>query len=492
MRKSLPSQTGPAQQKTASPSLAANAVLNTVRTLIGIIFPIITYPYISRVLGTEQLGIYNFSSSIVSYAQLIAALGIGTYAVREGARIRGEQQAIDRFAGEIFTINMLSTLAAYVFLGLLLILPFMAHYRAVTIILGIDILLFTLGCGWVLTVYEDFLYLTIRSFLMQVAALILLFLLVRTPADLNRYALVLLLAHGGSNLFGFFRARQYCRIRLTRQIDWKRHLGPILIIFSASVATTIYVGTDATMLGILRTDAEVGIYGTAMRIYAVVKNVLMALLLVLVPRFSQLFAKDDKEGAKALLSKVFHILTALMLPLCTGLFLCSRDIVWAVSGEAYTDAAAPLRLLAIAVLFAACAGLFVQCILIPVRNERAALFAAAVPAAVNIIFNLLLIPKWGIRGAAFTTIVAEIVSFGISGAYAKAYFRITGLKKCLPPVLLGTAVIAAVCLLARQIGNAGIRLCVSVAASVLLYALVLTMFRHPVMTDLKALLQKGK
>lgn len=137
-------------------SLSLNALLNTVKTVLGIIFPLITFPYISRVLGVENVGKVNFSGSVVSYFTLIAAFGVSTYAVREGAKIRDNKKKFIDFSNQVFTINVLTTVLAYFLLGILIIFSAkIRNYTGLIVILSTAIVFVTIGADWLNTIYED-------------------------------------------------------------------------------------------------------------------------------------------------------------------------------------------------------------------------------------------------------------------------------------------------------------------------------------------------
>mgnify|MGYP003494952074 FL=1 len=150
-------------------SLSLNAFLNSLRSVLNLLFPLITFPYVARVLSVNGVGIYNFSNTYVSYFILIAGLGIATYAVREGAKYRDNEEKISQFASQIFTINIYSTIIAYVLLvGSLLIFKNLHNYISCILIFGLQIIFTTIGTEWIYIIYEDYLYITIRSILFKI------------------------------------------------------------------------------------------------------------------------------------------------------------------------------------------------------------------------------------------------------------------------------------------------------------------------------------
>ena len=165
--------------------MGVNAALNLFKTALSIIFPLITYPYISRILGVENLGKINYTASIVGYFSLVAALGISTYAIREGGRIRSDSKNLSHLGNQIFTINILSTIVSYLLLVLVvcLFIP-NREYQILIFIQSLTIVFTTLGVDWINVLFEDFLYITIRSIIIQILSLILMFVLVKTASDL--------------------------------------------------------------------------------------------------------------------------------------------------------------------------------------------------------------------------------------------------------------------------------------------------------------------
>lgn len=474
--------------------LAINAFLNTLKTVLGIVFPLITYPYISRVLGVENIGVYNFSASILSYFSLIAALGISTYGVREGTQYRNDKYAIEKFVSEIFTINVISTLIAYILLfGLLFGTPFIAKYRGPVLILSAEIFFATIGVSWVCNIYEDFLAIAVRTIAFQLLSLVLIFLLVRSSDDLIKYLIIILLSNSGANLFNFFYIRKkYCKFQLVTNSNWLRHLKPIMIIFSTSVAITIYVSADTTMLGFMMDDYHVGLYSTAVKIYTIIKNVLAAILMVMIPQFALFFSRGDENRISELYTRIFNVLTAIMLPICMGLFSLSHDIVLLVSGNQFIGAANALKLLSLAVSFSLYSYMYTQCILIPNKQEKVVFIATAVSALLNVILNLVLIPIWGINAAALTTVLAEMTTFIIAYYYSRKTVRLGNIKKNLISVMTGCISIIAICGSLSMVDNMIIRVVGSICGSILSYFIILQLLHNPVLNQMKQLILDRK
>lgn len=273
-------------------SVKKNAVLNVIKQACSILFPLITYPYVSRVLGSTSYGIYSFADSIVSYAVLIAGLGISTYAIREGSPIRDNQKKINQFSSEIFSINVISTIVAYLllFFSIFVSTKIMAD-RNVIFVRSIMIILTTIGVDWINNIYEDFSYITIRYIVFQTISLVLMFAFVRSTRDILIYTFITVIAAAGGNVLNVFYVRKYVRIKFVLR-GLSKHIKPIIILFANNVAVAIYVNSDITMLGFYVTNSQVGIYALASKIYNLAKLMINALIIALMPRLSYII--NDK------------------------------------------------------------------------------------------------------------------------------------------------------------------------------------------------------
>jgi O-antigen/teichoic acid export membrane protein len=186
-------------------SLGVNAFLNGLRSVLNLFFPLITFPYVSRVLSVSGIGIYNFSNTYVSYFILIAGLGIATYAVREGAKYRENKDKIDEFVSQIFSLNMIATIIAYLLLfASLIIFKNLHNYVSCILIFSLQILFTTLGTEWIYTIYEDYTYITVRSIIFKIISIILLFLLVKKPEDYLNYAAITVFFGRGIKFFELY------------------------------------------------------------------------------------------------------------------------------------------------------------------------------------------------------------------------------------------------------------------------------------------------
>lgn len=418
-------------------SIKKNALLNGVRVFLTIVFPLITFPYASRVLGAENLGIVQFSSSIIVFVSLFASLGISSYATREGAALRENRKKLSDFASSIFTINIIFTILSYILLFVVLLLPTkLSGYKMVISILSIQIIFTTIGVDWIYSIYEDYFYITIRTLISQLISLVLLFLLIKQKSDYYIYAFIIVIASSGVNILNFIHSKKYCDLKLKRDMNLKKHLPSLLILFSNELAQQIYINSDSIMLGILSTNYHIGIYSVSVKIYLIVKKMLNAIITVTIPRLAYYNSKSKKKFDE-LSTKIFNTSMLFILPIMVLLFLLSDNVIMLVFGKQFIEGALSLKILSLGLLFAVFANLFCNGILIVKKEEKLVLKATIYAAGINLFFNLILIPLFHQNGAAITTAIAEFIVMIYTYNKAKKYIQLRNITKDLIKEIMG-------------------------------------------------------
>lgn len=440
-------------------SVKSNALLNSFKTICSTIFPLITVPYAARVLKAYNYGKVGTSNSIISYFLLIAALGIVTYAQREGPAIRDSRIQFTEFASEVFTINIYATLFSYICLFLLVYLSKkLGDYKPLLFIQSIQIILTTIGADWVNTVYEDYFYVTVRYIIVQCLSLIFLFVFVKTPSDYLIYALIMSLATTGGNLFNVFYIRRYCKLKLVPLNKCVKHLKPVMKLFAVNLTMTVYVSSDITILGLLVGNKDAGIYQLCAKIYTMIKQLLVAVFSVAMPRLSYYLGYESNEKYIKLLKNIFTSIITLIFPVMIGLFILSPNLLMILGGREFVVGSISLKILSIATFASLFSYFFANCILVLFRKDNIFLLATMISAAVNVILNFLFIPAFSYDGAAITTLIAEIIMLVIA-AYHSMNIKlirenlkyILGDSKVFISPLLGCIYIIFICVLLDKI-----------------------------------------
>lgn len=389
-------------------SLKKNAVLNIIRTVMGIIFPIITFPYASRILLPDGIGKVNFANSIISYFALLASLGIGTYATREAAKIRDNISALRKFMKEILVINLLSTVFAYsLFLLSLLVIPKFQDYKVLLLICSLTIIFNSIGIDWFYAAIEDYTYITIRTVIFQIINIAFLFIFVKTKEDIYLYAFMNVIASVGGNLFNFVHLRKFIKFGEKSSLEIKKHLKPIFVLFGIAVITSVYTILDSTMLGFLSNDEQVGFYSAATKINKMVLTVVTAIGAVLFPRLSYYSEKEDKTEFFTLLLKGFSITLCIAVPCTLGLHFLSKPITLLFSGENYLPSVPVMRIMNPIIIIISISNFIGIQYFLPLGKEKITVQSVIIGAISNFLINLILIPRYQAFGAGIATVCAE-------------------------------------------------------------------------------------
>lgn len=426
-------------------SLKINTILNVIKQLCSVLFPLITIPYITRTLQATNYGKVSFVSSIISYFTLLAAFGISNYSIREGGQIRDNKVKFKKFADEIFTINIITTIISYI--GILLLLLISSKIRCYSLLIlvqSISIILSTIGANWINTIYEDYLFITIRYIIMQVLSLILLFVFVHTPEDYIIYAFINVLATAGGNILNMPYIRKYVTLNITFD-GLKQHLYPLFLLFFNEVAFAIYVNSDITILGFLCSDKEVGVYSLSVKIYSVIKTIVNSIVVVSMPRMASYLGNNNLEEYKKLCKKVFMATLTILIPAILGMILLSDKLLFVIAGEEYISGKWAFCILSVTLLFSVGVAFYGNCILIVNRLEKICLKAACLSAILNIVLNLILIPYTGYNGAAFTTLLSEAITAIIYMKNSKQFIDKIVDKTDLISIIFGCGGILFVC-----------------------------------------------
>lgn len=468
-------------------SIKVNSILNVLKTISSVIFPLITFPYISRILQPENVGKVNFGSSFVSYFSLIASLGITTYAIRECSAVRGDKKKLGEKASQIFSINVCTTIVAYTLLGLSLIFfRNLDSYRTLIIIQSTAILFTTGGADWLNSAMEDFKFITIRSIGFQFISLILMFIMVHRPEDYYKYAAITVLSSCGANITNILYRRKYCTVCFTKDMHWKEHFKPLLLLFVMILAQTVFNNTDTTMLGLMKGDFEVGIYSTAYKMKNIIVQVVASLCWVIMPRMSYYFSEGDWDKIKTMLKKVLSVMVTMGFPCVAGSVVLSSEIIQIVAGQQYAAASIPLIILMLSFLIDIFGGSFLgNMVFLPVKQEKIFMEACCFAAVVNVILNFILIPFGGAGAAAFTSGVSAFIIFLVLVIKKDKRIKLDYVIEVSKAPFIGSVLIIFLCWIVKKfVFGLWKRTVVCILASAIVYCITLLSMKNQVLTDL--------
>lgn len=412
--------------KMVQKSLKKNAVYSFIKAFMGLAFPLISFPYASRILLPAGIGKVNFANSIIEYFTLAASLGIFSYAAREAVRVRDNQHELNKIFREILTINLVSTAIAYILLAFaLFFVSKFNEYRVLLIVCSTKILFTTIGVDWIFNVQEEYKYVTIRSVIFQIISLVLLFVFVKTPDDYVAYAFMGVFSSVGSNICNIFYARKFVNFFDKTKIEIKRHFKPIFTFFGMSVATKVHTALDSVMLGFMLSDTAVGYYSAANKIKGLVVGLITAILATLLPRSSYYLGQNKNDEYQKIVSKALNFALFFSIPSAVGIMLIAKPLILLFSGKEFLASLPAMLIMSPIIVFIALASFMDNMILLPQRMEKVSLQSQIIGCVTNIVLNYVLIPVWGVFGAAFSTFIVE----GLITLY-KLLFSIKHIKNC--------------------------------------------------------------
>ena len=391
-------------------SLKVNFIMNAILTMSSFIFPLITFPYVSRILMPSGVGKVNFATSVINYFSMIAQLGIPTYGIRACARVRDDREKLTRTAHELLFINIVMSIISYLGLFIaLLTVPRLQSERLLYIIVSFTIILTTIGMEWIYKALEQYTYITVRSLIFKFISVVAMLLLIHSKSDYLLYGAISIFAASASNIFNFINVHKYIGLRPVGNYNVRQHLKPVMIFFSMSVATTVYTNLDTVMLGFMKNDAEVGYYTAAVKIKNILVSIVTSLGTVLLPRASYYIQKGEIDQFKFLSKKALNFVCLLATPLVIYFILYAKQGILLLSGKAYGPAVLPMQLIMFTVLFIGMSNITGIQILVPLGYERIVLYSVISGAITDLVINFILIPELASSGAAIGTLVAEAV-----------------------------------------------------------------------------------
>ncbi|MBR6033259.1 MAG: flippase [Clostridia bacterium] len=330
-------------------SIKKNFLYNLVYQVLILILPIITTPYISRVLGAENVGIYSFTISIVTYFTLFGSLGVSLYGQREIAYARenvGKRKKV--FIEIIFFRFITMAIAMAVF-----ILTYATHdqYKGYYQILILYLLAFAFDISWFFQGMEEFKKTVLRNVIVRVASVACIFIFVKNQEDLEKYLLIYSLADLIGNISLWFYLPKYLKGIKVKHINIFKHAVPIIMLFIPQIAVKLYSIVDKTMIGYMITDkSSLGNYEEAYKVINVLFTVVSSLGIVMVPRIASIFASGDKKKLNEYILKSFKFTFLLAFPMMLGAIAVSKEFIPIFLGEEYRDAAIITNILAPTIL----------------------------------------------------------------------------------------------------------------------------------------------
>lgn len=390
-------------------SIKYNLVMNILLKMSAVIFPLIAFPYASRILGADSYGRVGFAISVTSYFSLLASLGIPSYAVRKCAQVRDDEYNLGKTVKEILLINTISLcITCCLFIICLFLVPRFYNDKLLIMLASSSIILQTFGVEWFYQAIEQYDYITIRSIIVRIISLVLLFLFVKKPEDYMFYCLVTVIGTVGSNVVNILKLPKLIDLKKKYKLELSIHFKPIFVLFFYYAATTIYTNLDVVMLGFMTDNSTVGYYNASVKIKNVLVSVITALGAVALPRASYYLSNDLMENFKNLIKKSLNYVLFVSVSLAVFFTMLSKNVILFLAGKGFEQSISSMMFITPAIIFIGIGSITAWQLLIPLRRDKYTLYGAVIGAMLDLCINFWLIPKYGATGASIGTLVAEV------------------------------------------------------------------------------------
>lgn len=407
-------------------SLKKNILYSGLLTTANYIFPLITYPYVSRVLGVANIGVCNFVDSIINYFLLFSTLGIGIVGIREIAQCKGNKEELQNTFSKLFTLNTITT--TVVLLVLLIAMYSVPRlYENITLMwIGVLKLIFNyLLIEWFYKGLEDFKYITNRTILIRSLYVLCVFLFVKSTEDVVLYFFLTTATIIVNALINILYAHKYVTIQFTFS-SLKECWKSVAILGVYNLLTSMYTTFNVIYLGFVSTDTQVGYYTTSTKIHSIILMAFTAVTSVLMPRMAAILAEQKYDDFKRFIKKSVSILLIFAIPCVIIIELFAPLIIHIIAGNGYEGAITPLRIIAPLVLVIGLEQILIQQSLMPMGKDKAILINSILGALVGILANVVLVPYLASIGSAIVWLLSEFIVMCSALYFVRKEWRILG------------------------------------------------------------------
>lgn len=439
----------------AKKSITRNYIYNMIYQVLILVLPLVTTPYLSRVLGAEGIGIYGYTYAVVTYFILFGSLGVAMYGQREIAYAQENIEARKKTFIEIVLFRFITIAIATVFYYFFFIKG--AEYQIYYQILLLELIAAAFDISWFFQGMEEFKRTVTRNVLVRICSVSLVFILVKTKEDLAKFTLIYSLADLIGNLSLWLYVPKYVKGVKVKNINAFRHLPQIILLFIPQIANQIYKILDTTMIGALVADkTETGYYEQGQKVIRLLLTVVTSLGVVMVPRMASTFMSGDNEKIKDYLKMSFRFVFFLAFPIMFGITSIAESFVPVFFGEGYDKVVILISIISPILLLMGMANVLGTQYLLPTKRQKEYTISVVIGLIVNFILNYILIKQYASIGASIATVISELVVVVIQYQYIKKDIKFKTLLNLAWKYLVAGLTMFAVCFGVRLLLNANV------------------------------------
>ena len=458
-------------------SLTKNYIYNLIYQIMVLILPLITAPYISRVLGAENIGIYSYTLSISAYFILFGSLGIALYGQREIAYKQKDKEKYSITFWEIFFLRILTMTIALILYYFIFAKG--EQYQTYYKVLILEIIGNCIDISWFFQGLEEFKKTVTRNMLVKLISVICIFLLVKTKNDLYIYFWIYVLSVLIGNISLWLYVPKYVSKIKLKNLHFLKHLKPTIALFIPQIAIQVYTLLDKTMVGAIISDkSEVGYYDQGQKIIKILLAVITSLGTVMLPRIANTYSRGEKEEITRYMKKSFNMVFLLAFPMIFGIIAVSKAFVPIFFGQGYEKVVILINVISPIILLIGLSNVTGTQYLLPTKRQKEFTTSVICGAVVNFILNSCLIWKYGAIGASIGTVIAELTVTLVQIYFVRKDFDLKKMVKLSRNYIIASIIMFIVCLIVRQvINNNFISVVTQVAVGGLTYGLCLLILK---------------
>ncbi len=385
-----------------------NFLYNVIYQIFIFIIPLIVTPYISRVLGANNIGIYSYTYSIVYYFMLLTLLGINNYGSKIIAKVSYDKEKISEEFCSIYYLQLISGIVMFAIYNILVFFFFKTDNKLIFIIQNAFLISAIIDINWLFFGLEKFRITISRNIIIKILSIALIFMLVKTVNDLWIYTLIMSVSTLISQLYLWIFASKIIKFKRISFAKIYSNFKGCLILFIPVIAYSIYRVMDKTMLGGISGTVQLGYYENAEKIINIPISIISALGTVTIPYVSRIKEYENSK-INSIIKDSFKLCFIFILPMVLGLLVIAKDFSLLFFGEEFIESGNIIILLLPTIIFSGIANVIRTNYLIPYNKDKIYVVSTILGAIFNLVLNLLLIPRYGYYGACIGTIVAEFV-----------------------------------------------------------------------------------
>lgn len=399
-----------------------NFFYSTIMVLINVLVPLISYPYLTRTLGPDSLGRFNFAFAIVQIFFCIAQMGLPFYGSKEIAKLSGDKENLAKRKAEFFTISVIITAACgLAYILLIFYIPRIRQDFSLFLWFLPGILLVPFSFDWFFQGIEHFRYLSLRNITTRLLGLLLMFFIIKEPGDYPLYGAIMSFVWVGHFAVNIFYSNRISRADY-RSINLKRHIRPLLLTLPASLFNLLIVNTGCIILGFLAADAEVSYFFIPVQVTMIMSSIVIALSYVVLPRLSAILRTGEEREYLKVAGEATRVSQFLAIPMSVGAALLSVEIIRIFAGESFAPAGIVMMIGAFRIIPFSISGFTGLQVFLSRGEEMKFFFSVLSGVIFMILLNLVLVPFYGAVGTMVSAIIAESLICVLQYLFGKKYF----------------------------------------------------------------------